>query len=62
MMHHTALTQVEADCLADLIWFVKGYLAAEDRDERFFCEDHIEALRKARVNALIELEEEEQKC
>lgn len=52
------MTQEDADMLADLIWFIKGYLTATD-DRKFFGEEHTEALRKARVNALVDIETRE---
>ena len=47
------LSQHDIDHLADIIWWIKGYRSGCEADLKLcpFDENHIEALRKARVNA-----------
>jgi len=55
------VAQIDLDNLADIIWWIKGYIAgARDNYESCpFGEEHIESLRKARVNLQDELGERE---
>lgn len=48
------MSQGEVDHLADILWWIKGYLAGADADSNScpFERGHIEALRKARANLL----------
>jgi len=44
-------TQTDLDNLADVIWWIKGYIAGagENFEQCPFTEEHAESLRKARV-------------
>ena len=44
-------TQADSDNLADIIWWIKGYIAGarENLEECPFAHRHIEGLRKARM-------------
>lgn len=46
------ITQTDIDNLADIIWWIKGFIAGakEAYQESPFNDDHIESLRKIRVN------------
>jgi hypothetical protein len=48
------VTQTDLDNLADIIWWIKGYIAgAKDNYEACpFGDEHIESLRKVRANLL----------
>ena len=48
-----------ADLLADVLWWLKGYLAASDDEDsiRGFFEEHIIAVREARLEILRKIEE-----
>ena len=44
-------TQTDTDNLADIIWWIKGYItgAKENYEKCPFCNDHSESLRKIRL-------------
>ncbi len=50
------ITQTDLDNLADIIWWIKGYMAGagEAYEDCPFTSDHSESLRKARVALKIE--------
>jgi hypothetical protein len=55
------ITQTDLDNLADIIWWIKGYLAGCEKnyDISPFGTGHIESLRKMRANELDKLNEKE---
>ena len=57
------ITQTDLDNLADIIWWIKGYLAGarENFESCPFKEDHIESLRKSRITLMEDLEKENEK-
>lgn len=53
------ITWTDLDNLADIIWWIKGYMAGA-RDNCEYCpfgQEHVESLRKVRVNLQDEIEE-----
>jgi len=50
-----------ADLLADVIWWLKGYMAAADDDDSIFGfnEEHIIAVRESRIKILKEINSSE---
>jgi hypothetical protein len=46
------ITQRDSDNLADIIWWIKGYIvgAKENCESCPFCNDHIESLKKTRIH------------
>lgn len=54
------MNQIDIDNLADIIWWIKGYKAGAEDNLRPcpFGNDHIESLRKARINLNASLTEE----
>lgn len=46
------ITREDIDNLADIIWWIKGYRAGADADGNRcpFGSDHVESLRKVRIN------------
>lgn len=47
------MTQHEIDLLADVYWWIKGYRAGvEFLSDSDFCGEHLEALRKARIELM----------
>ena len=54
------ITQEDLDRLADIIWWITGFIAGAEKNYKLcpFDKNHIESLRKTRANFLQILKEE----
>lgn len=50
------LTQSDSDNLADIIWWIRGYIAANEYERKDFSEAHIQSLIKFRKAFILQEE------